>query len=243
MFSRMENAYFHQIQKWCNGHLVLPILAAVLVIGFVFLESANRFLFPSVNQLHMGTLILLLGLMLSGPALLVIKKERTQSETKEIPPPDVRNASINTEIKDVFQCLFKSMPEGIALYRSVFNSRGALVNFQLMDVNEAWIRVMDENPKDQIGSFLTELEGFIEPAHLGIFRSAASTGEPQVFRQYRVSIRKHVRIVVTSVCDGWIATTVEALPTVNDDFSTPFAKGQHGECVGLLAGGDGAQYQ
>ena len=239
MLSSTKNEPFQQDRERHNGHLLFITLSAALVIGFVFLASAKYYLFPTLTTVNAGTLTLAFGLMLSGPAIFAIKKERKQYESLTTPTQEIQQTPDSMEQETIFRLLFNSMTEGMALYRAVFNKHNVLVNFQLMDVNDAWIRIMGENPTDHIGTFLTDLHGFIEPAHLGIFRCVAITGEPQVFRHYRASSQKNIRVAVSSLHEGWIATTVEELPALeenNHHLTSPSLTHQT-ESVNALAGG------
>ncbi|HNV70017.1 MAG TPA: PAS domain S-box protein [Candidatus Ozemobacteraceae bacterium] len=105
-----------------------------------------------------------------------------------------------------FRTLFLNMAEGVALHRIVHDDRGAMVNYEILDVNPRYEEILGIKRADVIGRTGTEVYGTTQPPYLSEFGSVAMTGVPYVFETYFAPFDKHFQISVVSPGKGFFCT-------------------------------------
>jgi PAS domain S-box-containing protein len=99
-----------------------------------------------------------------------------------------------------FKILFDNLPQGIAIYKMVYDSNGKPVDFILLDSNKVYDNI-HYFKKDQIGRKATEFNPKIRDDNvdwIGVYGRVASTCVPEHFETYSKSRDKWFQIYIYS---------------------------------------------
>lgn len=113
------------------------------------------------------------------------------------------------ESETIFQLLFDSMIEGMALHEIVYDDAGNAFDYRIIKVNPAYEKQTGISAKKAINSLGRELYGASTPPYMDIFTHVADTGESYSFETYFPPMQKHFKITVFSPKKGLFATVFE----------------------------------
>jgi len=105
-----------------------------------------------------------------------------------------------------FSDLFQSANEGIALHQLVFDGPNRPIDYILVDVNDAYEKILGIKRWQAIGRLASELYGTGDAPYLEVFALVAMGGEPTSFETYFKPMDKHFRIAVYSPGENMFAT-------------------------------------
>jgi len=112
-----------------------------------------------------------------------------------------------TEIR--FYRLFQAMSEGVAIYRLLYDEHGQPVDYEIIEVNQAYVRHTGIEKEKAIGKKASELYGTGEPPYLDIYSQTVLTGKPASFEAYFLPLQRHFRITAFSLSEDMLATVFE----------------------------------
>jgi PAS domain S-box-containing protein len=115
----------------------------------------------------------------------------------------------NKKIEDLYNKIYSSMNEGVAIHRIIFNSNNIPVNYGIIDVNPAFEEILGINKKEVLGKNSSEVYGTAEPHYLEIYSKVSQTRIPTQFETYFESMDKYFNINVFSPSKGMFVTIFE----------------------------------
>ncbi len=116
---------------------------------------------------------------------------------REITERKLAEAKLREE-QEKLSTLFESMTEMVALHELVFNENGEPIDYKIVDVNDAFIRILGIKREDAVGKLATEVYQTDNPPFLEAYARVASTREPYDFTMHYPSIDKHLMVSVVS---------------------------------------------
>ncbi len=108
-----------------------------------------------------------------------------------------------------FHSLFKSMAEGVALHKIIYDEKGMPSDYLIVDANPAYESHTGIARKDAIGSKASQLYGMGRPPFIDVYERVAATGQPVHFETVFEPMNRHFRISVFSPARGQFATVFE----------------------------------
>jgi len=108
-----------------------------------------------------------------------------------------------------FCALFRTMTEGVAFHKLVYDQDGRPVDYVIVDVNAEYERHVGLAREDAIGKKASDLYGTGQPPYFEIYRTVAECGEPTRFETYFEPLKRHFSISVVSPGPGQFATVFE----------------------------------
>jgi PAS domain S-box-containing protein len=105
-----------------------------------------------------------------------------------------------------FRSLFNSMNEGASLHQVIYNSDGQPVDYEILEVNDAYQALTGIKREKAIGQKASILYGTNEPPYLVQYEKVARTGKNCFFETYFAPMDKHFQISVFSPEKGKFAT-------------------------------------
>jgi len=115
----------------------------------------------------------------------------------------------NKKIENLYNKIYSSMNEGVAIHRIIFNSNNIPVNYEIIDVNPAFEEILGINKKEILGKNSSEAYGTGEPPYLEIYSKVSQTRIPTHFETYFESMDKYFNINVFSPSKGMFVTIFE----------------------------------
>lgn len=107
------------------------------------------------------------------------------------------------ESEERYRTLFQSMGEGFSIAEMEFDLEGRPVDYVILEINKAYERQTDLRPEKVIGRRVTEFLDRVEPVWFERYGKVVSSGEPQRFEEYNVSL------------DRWFSVYAFPLPIKN----------------------------
>ncbi|RJQ55805.1 MAG: PAS domain S-box protein [Actinobacteria bacterium] len=104
-----------------------------------------------------------------------------------------------------FRGLFNHMAEGVALHEVVYEDDRP-VDYRILDVNEAFERIVGIGRGAAIGRLASDLYGTGEPPYLEVYARVAETGRAEGFETYFSPMEKHFSISAFSPGKGLFGT-------------------------------------
>ncbi len=98
----------------------------------------------------------------------------------------------------LYQGLFRTMTEGCAVHELVHDEAGAVIDYRILDVNDAYVEIVGLEPEAVLGRLATEVYGTHAAPYLERYARVAMTGEPDQFEVHFRPMAKHFRISVFS---------------------------------------------
>ncbi len=114
---------------------------------------------------------------------------------------------INSEKR--YRKLYSSMNEGLAVHEIIYNDSNIPVDYEIVDVNNAYEKILGIKKKKILGKNASEVYGAEEPPYIEIYSKVAETGNPAHFETYFEPMDKHFNISVFSPAKGTFATVFE----------------------------------
>ena len=108
-----------------------------------------------------------------------------------------------------FRSLFESMNEGVCLHELVFDEKGIVCNYRIIDINPRYEEILNKKRADVINKLATEVYGHDEPAYLKEFSSVAISGKPLSFETFYEEMGIYFSISVFSPEKNKFATIFE----------------------------------
>ncbi|MEI6874587.1 MAG: PAS domain S-box protein [Spirochaetota bacterium] len=108
-----------------------------------------------------------------------------------------------------FSDLFRHMINGAALHELVCDGAGKVVDYIILDVNEAFVALLDIPRHQAIGRKATEVYGVPEAPYLDGYAEVVRTGEHREFETYFPAMDKHFAISAYRFSPGRFATIFE----------------------------------
>ena len=119
------------------------------------------------------------------------------------------NNPYHIKIGDLYNKIYSSMNEGVAIHRIIFNDNNIPVNYEIIDVNPAFEEILGINIKDVLGKISSEVYGTSEPPYLDVYSKVSQTGIPTHFETYFEVMDKYFSINVFSPLKGMFVTIFE----------------------------------
>ncbi len=98
----------------------------------------------------------------------------------------------------LYQGLFRTMTEGCAVHELVHDDAGVVVDYRILDVNDAYVGIVGLERDAVLGRTATEVYGTHAAPYLERYARVAMTGEPDRFEVHFRPMAKHFRISVFS---------------------------------------------
>lgn len=142
-----------------------------------------------------------------------------------------------------FRSLFDHMLEGVALHRLIYDERGRVANYEIIDVNYQYERILNLRRDDVVHRLATDVYGTPEPPYLAEFSAVAATGQPAHFEVYFAPMQKHFFISVSPLGPDQFATIFFDITARKQEeaererLQTQLMQAQRLESIGRLAGG------
>ncbi|MEI6796654.1 MAG: PAS domain S-box protein, partial [Methanomassiliicoccales archaeon] len=105
-----------------------------------------------------------------------------------------------------FRELFDNMEEGVALHRMVLDASGEAVDYEVLEVNRGFERLIGLKRTEVVGQLASELYGVGVAPYLQEYAKVASSGEPYRFEAFYAPLGKHLIISAISSHKGFFAT-------------------------------------
>lgn len=112
-----------------------------------------------------------------------------------------------TEIR--FFRLFQSMAEGVAIHRLLRNEHGDPVDYQLLEVNEAYTRHTGISREQAIGRRASELYGSGTPPFFREYLECLETSRPVTFESYFEPLKRYFKITAFPMGEDLFSTVFE----------------------------------
>ncbi len=106
-----------------------------------------------------------------------------------------------------FYSLFKNSPEGIGLFRFVYDEKGDVKDYEIIDVNPRFERILNLRREDVVHKLATEIPGISEPSYLKEYLTVAETGKPSAFETFFAPMNKHLHLSVSAIGDNQYAAS------------------------------------
>jgi two-component sensor histidine kinase/PAS domain-containing protein len=113
------------------------------------------------------------------------------------------------ESKNKYKTLYNSINEGLALHKIIYNEKGVVKNYIILDVNPAYEEILGITREKVVGKLATEVYGTEKPPYIEIYGLIAESGRPSNFDTYFEPMDKHFRISAFSCKKGFFATAFE----------------------------------
>jgi two-component system cell cycle sensor histidine kinase/response regulator CckA len=142
-----------------------------------------------------------------------------------------------------FRSLFDHMLEGVALHRLIYDERGRVTNYEIIDVNNQYEHILNLRREDVVHRLATDVYGMPEPPYLAEFSAVAATGQPAHFEVYFAPMQKHFFISVSPLGPDQFATIFFDMTARKQEeaergrLQMQLMQAQRLESVGRLAGG------
>ncbi|MCS6941166.1 MAG: ATP-binding protein, partial [Roseiflexus sp.] len=142
-----------------------------------------------------------------------------------------------------FRSLFDHMFEGVALHRLIYDDNGRAINYEILDVNEQYERILNMSRADVIHRLATDVYGTTEPPYLAEFSAVVATGQPAQFEVFFEPRQKHFFISVSPLGSDQFATIFFDITARKQEeaererLQTQLMHAQRLEAIGRLAGG------
>ncbi|MBP7692302.1 MAG: PAS domain S-box protein [Anaerolineales bacterium] len=113
------------------------------------------------------------------------------------------------ESETQYRLLFDHLHEGFALHAVITNAEGQVVDFRILDANQAYERHTGRRPAEVIGRTMLELYPATEPAMIARYGAVAVDGEPRTWEFFSEAYQRYLRVHAFSPQPGYFATTFE----------------------------------
>lgn len=104
--------------------------------------------------------------------------------------------------------LYEAMTELFVLHELVRDAAGAVVDYRVVECNQAFSSVTGIPRETAVGALASRLYGTGAPPYLEIYAEVARTGQPARFEVYFAPMRKHFRIIAFAI-EGGFATVAD----------------------------------
>ena len=105
-----------------------------------------------------------------------------------------------------FHSLFDNMAEGVAIHQLIYDARGTVVNYEIVDVNPQFEKVLNISREAVVHKTATEAYATVDPPYLAQYSAVSETGTPARFETYFPPMDKYFYISVANLGGGSFAT-------------------------------------
>ena len=200
----------------------IPLFIGVQFIGWIGFDTVTREYVVSDTVIE--------ALQLTGQLIAsAIHRQRTETALRQR--------------EQHFRSLFNHMFEGVALHRLVYDESGKAINYEIVDVNDQYERILNLRREDVVHRFATDVYGTPEPPYLAEFSAVAATGQPAHFEIYFEPKQKHFFVSVSPLGPDQFATiffdiTIRKQEEAERErLQIQLMHAQRLEAIGRLAGG------
>ncbi len=102
------------------------------------------------------------------------------------------------ESEEKLSALFASMTEMVVLHEIVFDEKGEVANYKIIDCNNAFTEITGIKKDYAVGKLATEVFGIEAPPYLDLYSQVAITRNPLEYVTYYAPMDKHFSISVVS---------------------------------------------
>jgi len=113
-----------------------------------------------------------------------------------------------------FRRLFQSMSEGVAIHRLIFDDQGKPVDYEIIEVNEAYQHHTGINRELAVGKKASELYGTGHPPFLEIYANVALEGKKETFESYLEPLKRLFKITAFGLGEDMFATIFEDITEI-----------------------------
>ena len=113
-------------------------------------------------------------------------------------------AILETEL--IFQSLFTTMTEGVAIYQMIYDANGKAVDYIIQDVNPSFEKSLGISADKAKGALASKLFGLIPPPYIDIYEHVVKTDDPYYFTTYFQPLDRYFEISVFILKEDWFAT-------------------------------------
>lgn len=117
---------------------------------------------------------------------------------------DVEVALIKSERK--FRTLFETMGEAFVLHEAVCDEEGNLVNYRVLEVNEAYEQQSGLKEKDIVNQLITDIFNVDKAPFFEKYEQVFKTGESVNFTRYFGPLKKYFRVSIFKPLEGHFGT-------------------------------------
>lgn len=110
------------------------------------------------------------------------------------------------ESEDRYRSLYLSMNEGVCLHEVIYDKNKKPVDYVILDVNDAYEKILELKRDQVIGKKATEAYGIKDAPYIDIYEKVARTGKSIIFEIYFAPIGKYFDISVFSYEKGKFVT-------------------------------------
>ncbi|MGC9055892.1 MAG: PAS domain S-box protein [Candidatus Saccharicenans sp.] len=108
-----------------------------------------------------------------------------------------------------FSRLFHSMSEGVAIHRLIFDQQREPVDYEIIEVNEAYSRHTGLSRDQTVGQKVSNLFGPGEVPYLELFSQVVLEGRRESFETYFPPLNRHFKITAFPLGENMFATVFE----------------------------------
>lgn len=108
-----------------------------------------------------------------------------------------------------FRDLYNSMSEGLAVHRLIYDNDHQPVNYEILNINSVFEKILDIKKEDVVGKNATEAYNTEEPPYLDVYANVVRSRTPTKFETYFPPMDKFFSISVFSPSPGLFATVFE----------------------------------
>jgi PAS domain S-box-containing protein len=140
-----------------------------------------------------------------------LDKSRTENDTLAIQhekyiSEQARLDKTSNSNQERSSILLNSLSEMVVLHELVFNEKDQVVDYRILDCNEAFGEITGIDKANAIGKLATEVYQTETPPYIEVYSKVAITGESHKFSTYYAPMNKHFLISVVSPVRNQFAT-------------------------------------
>jgi PAS domain S-box-containing protein len=137
---------------------------------------------------------------------------------------DRKMSELNLKESEIrYRTLYSSMNEGLALHRIIYNEDNKPIDYQIIDVNPSYEKILGIKKETILGKKASEIYETETAPYLEIYSKVAQTGKPKQFETFFEPMDKYFNISIFSPSKGTFATVFEdisARKTAEKDIKT-----------------------
>ena len=112
----------------------------------------------------------------------------------------------DTQRLNQLDLFYNKMHEGVCLYKLIYNSKGEAIDYEILDMNPAYGKILRIPQREVIGSKASELYGSKKPPHLATYSKVVVTNKQKTIEAFFPSQDKHFTISVFPLGNHKFAT-------------------------------------
>ncbi len=109
-------------------------------------------------------------------------------------------------IPSSYDKLFDHYSEGVAIHEMIFDDQENPVDYRIIDINAAYVLILNLKREDTIGKLASELYGSNDPPYLDIYYNVLSQSKSRSFETFYAPMNMHFHITVVPLGNTSFAT-------------------------------------